>query len=108
MKRYTPEEFRGMLVAIYLDGPAARLGAADDWAGRVMAQVQKWLDRGDGATVYENQDLGHLQLGDKKIMSYGSPAAQLEGTEPPERLPDIGSQINWRYRLIGIYGGPAR
>lgn len=63
--------------------------------------VQKWLDRGDGIAVYENHDLGHPQQGHRKFVSYGSKATQLEVEYPPERLPDIGSEINWRYVLIG-------
>jgi hypothetical protein len=65
------------------------------------ATVQRWLDRGDGVAVYENKDLGHPDLGHRKFASYGSPAAQLEAEEAPERLPDIGGQINWRYALVG-------
>lgn len=66
------------------------------------AQSQKWLDRGDGMAIYENQDIGHLQLGHRQFVSFGSTAAQLESDEPPQRLPDIGNRINWRYQLIGF------
>jgi hypothetical protein len=45
--------------------------------------------------------MGHPGMGDKKFVSYGSPTAQLEVNEPPQRLPDIGGDINWRYWLIG-------
>jgi hypothetical protein len=72
-------------------------------APEVMELVSRWLARGDGAAVYENQDFGHRDLGQCQIMSYGSPAAQLETADPPERLPDIGGRINWRYRLVGTY-----
>lgn len=65
--------------------------------------VQRWLNRGDGIAVYENHDLGHPELGHRKFMSYGSSAAQLETDTPPERLPDIGGAINWRYQLVGVY-----
>jgi hypothetical protein len=104
----------------------------------VFGKVAGWLARGDGAAIYENQDLGHPELGSCQIVSYGSPAAQLEpfcglcqtpldprpgwvpgshpwvhqgnaeGHEPdypPERLPDIGGKINWRYVLVGTYRG---
>lgn len=65
--------------------------------------VQRWFDRGDGVAVYENHDLGHPELGHRKFLSYGSADAQLETDEPPERLPDIGGAINWRYQLVGVY-----
>jgi hypothetical protein len=69
----------------------------------VIATVQRWLDRADGAAVYENHDIGHPDAGMPRIVSYGSPAAQLETASPPERLPDIGGAINWRYVLVGTY-----
>lgn len=65
--------------------------------------VLMWLSRGDGIACYENQDMGHPGLGDRKFCSYGSSAAQLETDTPPERLPDIGGEINWRYTLIGVH-----
>lgn len=65
------------------------------------ATVRKWLDRRDGVAVYENQALDSSNLGHRKFTSYGSTAAQLEVEVPPERLPDIGGQINWAYRLTG-------
>lgn len=70
--------------------------------------VDKWLIRGDGIAVYENVDLGSSDLGHRKFVSFGSPAAQIECgdvTLVPDRLPDIGSQINWRYQFIGSYRG---
>ncbi len=57
--------------------------------------------------VYQNNDLGHPEVGDVVIASYGSAAAQLEVTEkPPWRLPDglRGGQVNWRYILMGVFG----
>ena len=70
-----------------------------------MAKIERWLARGDGVAVYRNELLGDSQLGMRQIMSYGSPAAQLEIDEPPETLPDIGGRINWRYRLEATYRG---
>lgn len=76
--------------------------------------VNRWLAAGKGIAVYQNQDLGHPGLGHMKFVSYGTPEAQLEGDTPPERLPDIGGEINWRYGLVGIYrsaplgGGPVK
>jgi hypothetical protein len=63
--------------------------------------VQKWLDRGDGCAVYENAELGHPEAGHRQFISFGSPVAQIETDPPPNRLPDIGAAINWRYYLVG-------
>jgi hypothetical protein len=66
------------------------------------ATIKRWLDRGDGVAVYENQDLGSPRLGHQQFMSYGSPAAQIETAEPPERCPDmVGRAPNWAYLLVG-------
>jgi hypothetical protein len=69
--------------------------------------VNRWLARGDGIAVYENADLGHPELGHRQFLSFGSTQAQIETNEPPQRLPDIGNRINWRYQLVGIYKGAA-
>jgi hypothetical protein len=74
-----------------------------DQAPEVIEQVGRWLARGDGAAVYENHDLSSRNAGRPRIVSYGSPAAQLETAEPPATLPDIGGAINWRFQLIGTY-----
>lgn len=66
------------------------------------AQVGVWLARGDGIAVYENQDLGHPDLGHRQFASFGSPEAMFPDA-PPERLPDFPGQINWRYSLVGTY-----
>lgn len=71
------------------------------------ATVNRWLERGDGVAVYRNEDLGSRMLGHRQFLSFGSPQAQLEGDVPPQRLPDIGTAINWRYQLEGTYRGPA-
>jgi hypothetical protein len=65
------------------------------------ATVQGWLDNGKGCAVYRNQDLGHVDLGHRQFVSFGTPEAQIETPEPPSRLPDIGGAINWRYALEG-------
>lgn len=77
-------------------------------AQEVNRLIPMWLERGDGVAVYQNVDLGHPDLGDVVPTSYGSSEAQLEG-DPPWRLPDglRGGQINWRYTLQGVFGGPA-
>jgi hypothetical protein len=80
--------------------------APDDtmYVEEAMRLIDRWLDRGDGVAVYRNEDLDdHTWLGHMKFVSYGSEQAQLEVDEPPTRLPDIGSDINWRYQLVGVY-----
>lgn len=72
------------------------------WRAEVRAQCDRWLARGDSILVYENQEFGHPDMGSRQITSYGSHAAMLEADrfpQPPMTLPDIGSQINWRYQL---------
>lgn len=91
---YSPAALRQLLAEHYdEDAPAA------------AAQVNRWLDRGDGVAVYTNEDFGHPDFGQIQIVSYGSGVAQLEVEVPPERLPDIGNTINWRYNLTGVYRG---
>ena len=65
--------------------------------------ITRWVERGDGVAVYVNHDLGHRDLGLRKFVSYGSPAAQLGTDDPPQTLPDIGGDINWRYQLCYRY-----
>lgn len=71
----------------------------------VRENFNRWLERGDGIAVYQNVDFGSSQMGHCQYASFGSPAAQLEVEEPPLQLPDIGAQINWRYRLRATYKG---
>lgn len=73
----------------------------------IIPVINRWLERGDGLAVYENHDLGHSEVGHRQYLSFGSPSAQLEMEDPPERLPDIGDAINWRYVLVGVYRGAA-
>jgi hypothetical protein len=68
--------------------------------------ANRWLDRGDGIAVYENQTPGHPDAGHRQFLSYGSPVAQIETDAPPQQLPDIGSRVNMHYRLVGVYKGP--
>lgn len=91
-KTYTKDEFTQLL-------------RDEEYTPENVAMINRWLARGDGAAVYENVDLGHRHLGHKQITSYGSPAAMLEVDTPPERLPDIGNSINYRYYLAGTYKG---
>lgn len=64
---------------------------------------KKWLERGDGVAVYENMAFDSGNFGHKKFVSFGSDSAQLEVEEPPQRLPDIGGQINWAYQLVATH-----
>lgn len=102
MKEYTARE----IVTTLRDW-----GGVDDspdsvrWLWEATTRMNEWLARGDGIAVYENQDLGHPEIGDKRFVSYGSEAAQLETEEPPKQLPDTTTSINWRYCLIGTYKG---
>lgn len=69
--------------------------------------VNRWLQRGDGIAVYQNVALDSAGLGHRQFVSFGSAAAQIETSEPPQRLPDIGNAINWKYQLEGVYRGAA-
>ena len=68
-------------------------------ADHVMTLAGRWFERGDGAAIYRNHDLGSQNFGCVQIVSFGSPVAQLETDDPPIRLPDIGGKINWQYQL---------
>ena len=92
--QYTADTLREYLTEMY----------AED-APQVISQVNGWLRRGDGVAIYVNQDLGHPDLGQPRLASYGSLAALLETDEPPVRLPDTPTMINWRYQLEGTYRG---
>lgn len=69
----------------------------------VWTSFDAWFARGDGAAIYVNHDLGSPEVGQIRIASYGSEVAQIESPEPPDRLPDIGGQINWRWVLEAVY-----
>lgn len=82
---------------------------ADDWgdaAAQNIALINRWLERGDIAAIYENAEIGHPLAGQLKITSYGSDQAQLERSQfpegPPQTLPDIGNTINYRYQLKAV------
>jgi hypothetical protein len=67
--------------------------------------INRWLERGDGAAIFENHDLGSPDVGSPQIASYGSSLAMLEGLVPPKMMPDIGTSVNWRYVLVATYRG---
>jgi hypothetical protein len=85
-----------------------QLGDNEDAVNDSARLMNGWLERGDGVAVYRNDDFGHPEAGRLIFVSYGSSAAQLEGDEPPQRLPDIGGLILWRYQLAGVYRGGDR
>jgi len=66
------------------------------------AKVRRWLERGDGVACYENVALDSVRLGHRQYVSFGSSAAQLETSKPPDRMPDIGGSINWPYMLMDV------
>jgi hypothetical protein len=69
--------------------------------------VKRWLERGDGVAVYQNQALDSANCGHRKFTSYGSTVAQLEVIDPPERMPDIDhGPTPWAYRLEGVCRRP--
>ena len=67
------------------------------------AVIERWLARGDGVAVYENGLIGDKNAGRRQFVSFGSNAALLPGYDPPARMPDIGTDINWRYTLKFAY-----
>jgi hypothetical protein len=83
-------------------------GQWDEDTWKVIAQIMGWATRGDGAAIYRNADMGHPDVGLAKIVSYGSPAAQLEVSEPPQQLPNgiPAGAINWRFQLVATYRPP--
>jgi len=54
--------------------------------------------RGGHWYVYENHDLGHHSIGHLKYLKCGK---ECTFKEPPRKLPDTKTEINWRYILVG-------
>lgn len=82
--------------------------AREGFSESAFESAQRWIERGDQALLYRNEDLSSRDLGLLKIVSYGSIMAQIEAEQhpvPPVTLPDIGGDINWRYQLFAIYRG---
>lgn len=102
IQQYTRDELAETLDNLFSEPEYADLVAA------ARESVNRWIGRGDHVAVYENHDFGSLWAGEKRLVSFGSPTAQLEVEtveELPSRLPDIGGAIGWRYLLIGVYTG---
>jgi len=94
----TGQDFTALIVDQFGEGES----------NRVLTLVNKWIERGDTALIYRNEELGHPNCGGIQIVSYGGPKAQIERaqfSEPPIGLPDIGGSINWRYRLFARHSG---
>lgn len=111
-------------IGAFLDQAREACGGDRDWLESVRQLGVKAHQRGDGLAVYINQDLGHPELGEWRVVSYGGPESLLEtrtGTydvsngaqghrEPfahgedqlPLTLPDTPTLINWRYQLYAI------
>lgn len=69
-----------------------------------MIEKAKTRGPGNGVAVYMNAELGNPNLGHVQFASFGpSEFNMLVGPVAPERLPDIGSSIGWRYLLRGTW-----
>jgi hypothetical protein len=100
MKTYTREEFAKIIEEAYEEhGIPAR--------AQVIEQVNRWLERGDGAVIYRNHDFGHSELGFPRILSYGSAEAQFETAVVHVRNDSADGKaveraqaemVNWHYR----------
>lgn len=60
--------------------------------------LQQMKERGGKWAAYQNQAMDSAGLGHLKFLNIG-PDCTFK--EPPKRLPDTASQINWRYGFIG-------
>lgn len=66
----------------------------------VVDRITAMLDGGLKIAVYENNDLGHPDLGRKVFLSYGGPTSTWQ--EPPPFAPDTAEAgLGWRYLLAG-------
>jgi hypothetical protein len=63
-----------------------------------LAVMRQTIRPGDRWAAYENRDLGHPECGHLQFLAIG-PTRSYQ--HPPERLPDMRRQINWRYVLVG-------
>lgn len=87
---------------------AAEAGYDDGTCEQIRNLCDKAHARGDSVLVYENVDLSHPGMGDLMWVTYGSDACMLPASqfpEPPERMPDTPTSINWRYYLKGRCDG---
>lgn len=103
---FTREEIVEMLSVQYVGDQSGE--AVTD----ALELIDMWTERGDGCAVYRNEEIGHPGMGNLKFVSFGGTNAQIPVPNPqgnpPDRLPDIGTDINWRYVLVGTYRIPRR
>lgn len=119
VKVWTVGEFKQELLDFAKrDGQIGFLGDDASWVNSVLALGERAHGRGDGVAIYVNQDLGHPDIGQWQVVSYGGSEAQLETHDRtyPDGvqtfthgddvltlvLPDIGGRINYRYWLEAI------
>lgn len=60
--------------------------------------LDKMRERGGRWFAYQNQDLGHYELGHLQFLQCGE---NCTFKTPPDRMPDTHDKINWRYYIIG-------
>lgn len=123
IERWNPTEF-SRKIGEHADREFSPEDGAEkaSWLDAVQKLLEKAHERGDGVAVYENADLGHPEIGQWQVASYGSEASQLETRSTtyfestaeqlnlfrdgddflPKTLPDIGGRINWRYTLKAV------
>jgi hypothetical protein len=89
MEKWTEDQLHAFVIEQWEDE------APDAWR-----QMGSWLARGDGVAVYRNQDLGHPQVGMPKIVSYGSPYAQLE-VDTVHIDPELGTAARTERAWLG-------
>ena len=96
-------------IAGYPDGHAPTLPDEIRQVEEIQQSLQRHLDGGKGLVYFENQDLGHRDLGTVLGFTYGTPEAQFEGgvESLPKFCPDglaveITCGVNYRYTLVAV------
>jgi hypothetical protein len=85
---------------------AADAAAGDlDWLNAVEQLGQRAHARGDGLAIYVNNDLGHPEVGQWQVVSYGGEDAQLE-TREDYGDPDDDAEVpeQWRVKKAARLG----
>lgn len=124
IKVWTPEQLVEELVTRWQKDTEGGGETSQGWYDSIKDLAKRAHARGDGVAIYVNNDLGHPDLGQWQVVSYGGGEAQLEsrGVAPslpigrkrflhgddmlPTTLPDIGGRINWRYTLEAVVPAP--
>lgn len=128
VKVWTAEEFLGEIykreqLELGENPPHERIIASREYQEALSNLVQRAHSRGDGVAVFVNNDLGHIDVGQIQVVSYGSDQAQLptrhkgypDGVQTFSHgddvlsmvLPDIGGRINYRYLLEAVVPAPS-